>query len=81
MLNLDTGRKTRKGETIRIGDTLKGGSTHEVVVVFEHDSEELVVEAVEDRLKIMSFKLDKFISSWSDLEVTGSILKRVLREY
>jgi hypothetical protein len=75
MLDLDTGRKTRKGEIIRLGDKLKGERTHEVVVLLHHLSEELVVEAVEEHLKVITFPLDDYLSSWYDLEITGSILK------
>ncbi|CDN39576.1 hypothetical protein [Bacillus thuringiensis] len=62
---------TQEGEKIKFGDILSSPTTHDVVVLREVDGEPIVqVIGHEEYI----FTLKSFVSKWSELSVTGSIL-------
>jgi hypothetical protein len=71
-MDLKTGQLLRNGKEIMLGDKLKGGSTHEVVVLYDKENGKYIVQIIS--IPEYKFNLDEFLFEWSDLEVTGSIL-------
>lgn len=70
----DTGKTLSNGETIKLGDKLKGSQTAEVVVLWDEENNEYRVEIL-GRTDFW-WKLDYFLEKWSDLEITGNVNKR-----
>lgn len=72
-MELNTGVFIRNsGIEVKLGDKLKGGSTKEVVVLYDPECFTYVVQVIENPEFI--FNLDEFVSEWSHLDVTGSII-------
>ncbi|MCU5181617.1 hypothetical protein [Bacillus toyonensis] len=72
-MDIFTGVQTKRGEKIKFGDILSSPITHDVVVLREVDGEPIVqIIGHEDYV----FALKSFVSKWSELSVTGSILTK-----
>ncbi|HFJ9374995.1 TPA: hypothetical protein ACGW7B_005693 [Bacillus nitratireducens] len=72
-MDIFTGLSTQKGEKIKFGDILRSPTTHDVVVLIEVNREP-IVQVIEHKCYI--FTLKSFVSQWSELSVTGSILTK-----
>ena len=73
-MDLNTNRKLKDGTEVKLGDKLKGESTHEFVVLKDESTDIFCVEAINNKMFV--FGLDHFLNSWDDLKITGSILNR-----
>lgn len=80
-MKYNTGYKTMTGESIRLGDKIKGLQSHEVVVLWSNKNKDFVVE-IEDKRINYSDTLDNFMNAWngfnsnSTIQKVGNILER-----
>ncbi|MEW9139760.1 hypothetical protein [Bacillus wiedmannii] len=72
-MDIFTDIQTLKGEKIKFGDILSSPTTHDVVVLIDVNREP-IVQVIEHKDYI--FTLKGFVSKWSELSVTGSILTK-----